>query len=315
MSSARAFRLASRLGSATTLLMFGLMILGSIVRTTGSGLACPDWPLCHGKLIPPFQFNVLIEWFHRLVALLVSLCVLGLAVLTVAHRDLRSRLGGLLALVGGLLAVQILLGALTVWKLLDPGVVGGHLAVALVLFSSMLIYTLVAEREAEADEAPNVAAETVERPRGLVPLFAITAFATWGQAVLGGMVSSHGAALACPEWPTCNGAWFPPLEGLVGLQMLHRYGAYALVALIALTAWRAASVGDPGLRDGSRMALLLTGAQIALGICNVFLRAPVWLSAAHLATATAILGLLVALTLRAAALPAEARTFDPVPAR
>src|SRR5439155_9038716 len=73
MSSARAFARTSRLALVTATLMFGLIVIGSIVRTTGSGLACPDWPLCQGQIVPPFQFNVLIEWFHRLVALLVSL--------------------------------------------------------------------------------------------------------------------------------------------------------------------------------------------------------------------------------------------------
>jgi cytochrome c oxidase assembly protein subunit 15 len=226
----------------------------------------------------------------------------------------------LLALVGGLLVAQILLGALTVWKLLDPTVVGGHLAVALLLFCSILTVTLVAEREAqvlESGDGPDSAAigERLERPGGLLALLAGATMATYAQAVLGGIVSSHGAGLACPDWPTCNGAWFPPLEGLVGLQMIHRYGAYALVGLIGITAWRAGLVGDPALKAGGRMALVLTGAQVTLGICNVLLRTPVWLSAAHLATAAAMLGLLVTLTLRAAAMPVEGRVPDPVLAR
>ena len=144
------FRIASRLALTTVILMFGLIIIGSIVRTTGSGLACPDWPLCQGRLIPPLQFNVLIEWFHRLVALLVSLMLFVTVVWVLAHAPLRARLGGLAGLAIVLLLAQILLGALTVWKLLDPGVVGGHLGVALLLFSTMLTLALAAAQQAES---------------------------------------------------------------------------------------------------------------------------------------------------------------------
>lgn len=266
---APAFRVAARLGLATSALMFALIVIGSVVRTTGSGLACPDWPLCHGRLIPPLQFNIFIEWFHRLIALLVSLLLFATVAWSLARRALRARLGGLALLATGLLLVQVLLGALTVWKLLHPSVVSSHLAVALLLFASMLALTLVARAEA-------------------------------------GLVSTNHAGLACPDWPTCHGAWFPPLEGLVGLQVLHRWGAYLLVAAMIVVAVRARTAPDPALRAGGPLALGLTLAQVAVGVTNVFLAVPVWLSAVHLALATALLATLVTLTFRAALLPARA---------
>jgi len=307
----RAFRISSSLGLATTILAFALIVIGSVVRTTGSGLACPDWPLCQGRLIPPPQFNVMIEWFHRLVALLVSLLVFAIAVLTFARRDLRPRLGGLAMLAVILLATQVLLGALTVWKLLDPSVVSGHLAVAMLLFLTLLAYTMVAQRgaEPEGDAAP-------VRPAGMLPAFAIATGLTYAQALLGGLVSTHHAGLACPDWPTCNGRWLPPLEGLVGLQMAHRFGAYLLTAVMLVAATLARNAPDFGVRAGARLALTLVVAQVVLGICNVYLGTPVWLSAAHLATAVALLGLLAATTFRIAALPARAASSsrDDVPA-
>src|SRR5262245_64396700 len=139
MPAARDFAITARLAFTTAVVMFALIVVGSIVRTTGSGLACPDWPLCHGRLIPPLQFNVLVEWFHRLVALLVSLLLATTVGLVAFHRELRARLGALAGLAVLLLGAQILLGALTVWKLLDPAIVGGHLAVALLLFSCMVL--------------------------------------------------------------------------------------------------------------------------------------------------------------------------------
>ena len=309
MTATAGFRIASRLGLATTVLMFGLMIVGSIVRTTGSGLACPDWPLCQGRLIPPFEFHVLIEWFHRLLALLVSVLLVSTVGWTLIHAPLRARLGGLGLLAVSLLAAQIILGALTVWKLLDPGIVGGHLGVALLLFSTILTLTLVAQAEAEPEE------DLLARPAGLLPLAGLTTLAAFGQCILGGLVAAHHAGLACPDWPTCNGEWFPPLQGLAGLQMLHRFGAYAFTALVIITAICARLAPDAGVRAGAAMALGLTMAQVVLGVTSVYLGTPPWLVAAHLATAITILAMLVTVTFRVALLPATVGGLVPGEAR
>jgi cytochrome c oxidase assembly protein subunit 15 len=291
------FRIASRLALTTVILMFGLIILGSIVRTTGSGLACPDWPLCQGRLIPPFQFNVLIEWFHRLVALLVSVMLFVTVAWVLANGPLRARLGGLAALAIVLLLAQILLGALTVWKLLDPGVVGGHLGVALLLFSTMLTLSLAAAQQAEAGPL-----ELRPRPAGLLPLFALTTLVAYAQCVLGGVVAASHAGLACSDWPTCNGEWFPPLQGLVGLQMAHRWLAYGLTVLLVVVAIRGRLADDPVVARAGTLMLGLTVGQIALGVMNIALGLRVWLSALHLANAAGILALALASTIRIAML-------------
>jgi cytochrome c oxidase assembly protein subunit 15 len=288
-----------RLSVATALLMYVLIVIGSVVRTTGSGLACPDWPLCHGRLIPPLEFHVLIEWFHRLVALLVSAMVFATAGWTLAHGATRARLGGFAVLAVALLLAQVVLGALTVWKLLSPSIVSSHLAVALLLFATLLTISLIAA--SEASPASRFASD--ERPAGVLPLFGVATLLTYAQAVLGGLVSTNHAGLACPDWPTCDGQWFPPMEGLVGLQMMHRYGAYTLVLVMIAVAVRARTVPDGAIRAGGSLALSLTLTQVVLGVCNVLLGTPAWLSAAHLATAAAILAVLVITTWRVARLP------------
>jgi len=301
MSSQSAFRTGARLSLATTALLFGLIVIGSVVRTTGSGLACPDWPLCQGQLIPPFQLNVLIEWFHRLVALLTSVMLFVTVGWMLIHPATRARVGGLAALAVGLLFVQVLLGALTVWKLLSPSVVSSHLAVALLLFVTMLALTLVTRGAAAAGEKRSAA-----RPAGLLATFGITTVLAYGQSLLGGIVSTRHAGLACPDWPACDGRWFPPLSSLEGLQMLHRYGAYTLTAAVMLVAIRSRTALDPVVRSRGALAFGLTLAQVMMGVANVLLGTPPWLSALHLANAAAILATLVTATFRVAGMPAGA---------
>lgn len=285
----------ARLVRATCVAAFGLIVLGGVVRATGSGLACPDWPLCHGRLVPPFQVQVLLEWGHRLVALVVSLAVLSLAGWTFLRRDLRARHGGLVALALALLFTQVLLGALTVWRLLAPSVVTLHLANALLLFATLLA---LAERCAPdaADAAPGGAPTPRRAHAGLL---LVAAIATLAQTLLGGLVSTSHAGLACPDFPLCHGAVVPPMAGLVGLQMAHRFGAYALALLLAYVAVHAAGHADSRIGAVARLAPALVVLQVVLGAFNVLLAVPVWITAAHLATATLLFALLWLSALRA----------------
>ncbi len=302
MSPARAHDIAARLGLATCLALLGLIVIGSVVRTTGSGLACPDWPLCEGRVIPRFEFHVMIEWSHRVVALGVSLLLFSTVAWVLAHRLLRPRLSGIALLAVALLVVQVLLGALTVWKLLHPTVVNTHLAVALLLFSTMITMTIMARRGSAAAEArPSRPA----RAAGLLSMISLATTLTFVQAVLGGTVSSNHAGLACPDWPACGGEWFPSLGTLAALQMTHRYVAYLLIAVLAATFAVARRSEDPVTRATTRGVLVLGFLQAGIGVMNVLLGTPVWVSAAHLGIAAAILGLLVALTCRVAAQPAR----------
>lgn len=299
MASSRAFATVARLAASTAALMFVLIVVGSVVRTTGSGLSCPDWPLCQGRLVPPLQFNVFMEWFHRLIALCVGLLLFATAGTIVRGRETRGALGGLAALAVALYFTQALLGALTVWKLLDPSIVSGHLAVGLLLFGTLLTTALFAAERAW----PRAHAET--RPAGLLPLFAAGAALVYAQAILGGMVSTNHASLACPDWPRCNGEWFPPLVGLVRLQVLHRWVAYALVAVLFAVAGASARSRDVVVRLAGIVVPMLAVAQVALGVVNVLLGIPVWVSALHLGNAALILASMLTATFRLAATPAS----------
>jgi cytochrome c oxidase assembly protein subunit 15 len=284
--SAEAAR-AARLGAAFGALVaacFGLIVLGALVRAHEAGLACPDWPLCFGELIPRLNLEVAFEWTHRVVAGSVSLAFAALAALAL-RRPATRRVAPLLALAAALLATQVLLGALTVWKLLAPWTVTAHLITGNSFAATLLLTALaLRERAAPRRRAP-------VRPAARAAT-AVAAALLALQLLLGGLVASRYAGLACPEWPACMaGVWFPTWQGPVGLHLLHRLNGYALVAALGALAWAARS--DAALRGLARLALGLGLVQIAVGVANVLLHLPVEVTGLHSALAA---GLVLALT-------------------
>jgi cytochrome c oxidase assembly protein subunit 15 len=264
---------------ALVALCFGLIVLGALVRVHGAGLACPDWPLCFGRVLPEMNLEVAFEWTHRVVAGCVALCFVALSACVLRHPALRST-RPLLAVAATLLALQILLGALTVWKLLAPWTVTAHLLIGN-SFAATLLLAALAVRDGGA--AARRAALAPAPRRAVALAAALLAF----QIALGGLVASRYAGLACPEWPACrDGVWFPTWEGPVGLQLLHRANAYALVACLAAAAWAARSA--PALRRATRVALLLGVAQVGVGAANVLLELPVEVTGLHSALAAAL---------------------------
>ncbi|HXF59428.1 MAG TPA: COX15/CtaA family protein, partial [Candidatus Saccharimonadales bacterium] len=114
------------------------------------------------------------------------------------------------------------------------------------------------------------------------------------QAGLGAWVSSSGASMACPDFPTCHGTLFPRMEGLVGIHYAHRLGAYLVFAAVLALSIRSISVPlPPRARWPIRLAGILVSLQIVLGVANVMLHVPLAISAGHLATALALFGTLL----------------------
>jgi len=265
---------------ALALLIFGLISLGGLVRNAGAGLSCPDWPLCYGKVVPPMDMQVFLEWFHRLIAGSVSVLLLSISAIVFAKADLRKRLGTYAASGLALLAAQIVLGGLTVLGLLDPKWVSSHLAVGIAFFGTMVLLAL----EARECTSPRKTKSSLLSTGATVVLTVV-----YLQIILGGVVSSNYAGLACPDFPTCYGQWIPELTGLVKLQFMHRVGA--LVATIGVLSLVVA------LRSKKKTLWLgLTGlllVQLALGIGSVFMKLPLLMSVAHLAVGTALFGTLV----------------------
>ncbi|HEY8155131.1 MAG TPA: COX15/CtaA family protein [Myxococcota bacterium] len=262
-------------------LTWALIVLGALVRAHGAGLACPDWPLCFGQLVPRFDLKVAFEYAHRVTAGGVSLAFAALAALALRREATRRATARLVALAAGLLGLQILLGALTVWHLLASWSVTAHLLTGTSFALALLLIACALRDLAAPQRRPARASRASVRALGLAA--ALLAL----QIALGGLVSSRYAGLACPEWPTCNGGlWFPTFRGTVGLHLLHRSNGYLLLAALAAAAW--ASRLDAGLRGPAFAALALGIAQVAVGIANVVFGLPVEVTGLHSALATAL---------------------------
>lgn len=276
-----------RLIAVTLAMVFVLVVWGGVVRLSGSGLAIPDWPLAEGKLIPRLHLNVLIEYGHRFIAMLVGFLTLAVSALVYRSRAYRKTLGGLTAAALIALALQILLGGRVVLEKLPVDRVVAHLLLAFTFFAILLKMSL---RATDGESAPSAN----PRARRLAHFGRVAAGAVFLQAGLGAWVSSSGAALACPEFPTCKGSWLPPMEGLVGIHYAHRLGAYAVVAIVLGLLTATASLKLPArARWPLRFSGILLAVQVALGIGNVLLRVPLPVSAAHLGTALALFGTLL----------------------
>jgi heme a synthase len=267
-----------------------LVVWGGVVRLSGSGLAIPDWPLAGGKLLPKPHPNVLIEWGHRFLAMLVSFTTLAIAIVVFRSKVHRPRLMGLTIALLITLAFQVFMGARVVLEELPVDRVVAHLLLAFTFFGILITMRYKAGEESEAvGDAP-----TAGRARGLARFAHLAAGFAFLQAGLGAWTSSSGAALACPDFPTCQGMWLPPMHGLVGIHYAHRLGGYLVfLTVMALVLASLSQSLPPRARWALRLSGILVAVQLLLGIGNVLLKVPLPVSAAHLGTALVLFGALL----------------------
>lgn len=266
----------ARLAWAAVVAVFVLMTLGNVVSATGSGLACPDWPLCHGSVIPPLRLDVLIEYSHRLAALAATGLIVATTVVTL--RGTRTPgLRRLAWLVPALLAAQIGLGGITVLLKLPHLISTAHLVNALLILAGLVVLARGLQGAAPA-RAP--AADDRLRRLARVGLIVLLV-----QLALGGYVRHAGAGLACPDFPLCSGDLLPT-QWLASVHWVHRWLGVLLLGLFV-------HVAMTGRTAATRLVAVLAVLQVALGIATVLLQLTPVVRATHAALGYSLWAVLV----------------------
>nr|YP_002049372.1 hypothetical protein PCC_0747 [Paulinella chromatophora]ACB43162.1 hypothetical protein PCC_0747 [Paulinella chromatophora] len=292
----------SRLTAHLVVALAAMVGIGGATRVMEAGLACPDWPLCYGSFLPGHQMNlkVFLEWFHRFDALVISIGLLILLILSIIRRAILPLwLPWVSGLMLTLIILQAGLGALTVLQLLPSGIVTAHLAVALLLVGIIsachqgLIYELSQKRVNSDQFIQNSSVfikSSFQSQKWWPPLAVLTTLVVYSQCLIGGLMATQWAAQRClGKGEVCQWLHF------------HRFGATIATALVVT--FIVASLFTDGWSRRQwpllSFATFLLVLQIGLGHASMqlVLSAP-GLTIAHQITAAILIATLSALTTR-----------------
>jgi cytochrome c oxidase assembly protein subunit 15 len=324
-------RLFRRLALGGVLLTAVVIVLGAYTRLSDSGLGCPDWPGCYGHLAWPDEAAEIAraneafperpveigkawrEMVHRYAAAILGLLIIALAVIALRNRRDPAQPVVLPVFLVALVIFQGILGMWTVTWQLKPLVVMGHLLGGFSTLAVLWWLAIGAKRWETGPAGP---------PPRIVPLSILAIGVLTAQIALGGWTSSNYAALACPDFPTCQGVWWPPMnfgEGFdpwhgigrnfefgilehparTAIHMSHRIGAIVTTLLVGgFALWLALRARGAYAAMAWGVLAVLT-LQVLLGISNIVFHLPLAVAVAHNAVAAVLL--LSLLTLIAAA--------------
>ena len=311
-----------------------LILVGGTVRITDSGLSIPEWPIINGSLLPPFddvgwqtvyatyyerihgidvsqmvttsqqqslmpmgKFKLIfaIEYFHRLMASVVSLIFLCLTVQVFRRRDYRQRLGTRIIIMGILLVMQAVLGGIVVFLDLQADFVAIHLGMAF-LFLSLIVWTMMDLLSWKKEPHQGSGYSKPKWPRNLAWVALLTAYF---QILSGGLVAATKAGYIMNTWPLMAGEWVPSKTLLwakefqplftnlvynpVLVQFMHRWWAWGVVfSVVALIAVSLRAPMTSTCRLALRVVAALLVFQVMLGIMTLVSRVPGVLAITHL---------------------------------
>ncbi|MGQ0658496.1 MAG: COX15/CtaA family protein [Chromatiales bacterium] len=303
----------------TTAFAYGVVVLGAYVRLSDAGLGCPDWPGCYGRLLVPSEESTAAanaahperpfeqpkawkEMIHRYAAGSLGALIALIAAISYRHRHKPGQPLALPLLLVGFVVLQGLLGMWTVTLLLKPLIVVLHLLGGM---TTLLLLWWLTLRSGPARVDGGAAS-------GIAGWAILALVVVYLQIALGGWTSSNYAALACADFPTCHGQWWPGMDikegftlwrGLgvnyefgvletparTAIHVTHRLGAIGTAVVVGWLALKCVTKGNAPLqRAGSVLAFVLI-VQLSLGVANVRLGLPLPLAVAHNAGAALLL--------------------------
>ncbi|MDE2090662.1 MAG: COX15/CtaA family protein [Gammaproteobacteria bacterium] len=305
-----------------------VIVLGAYVRLSQAGLGCPDWPGCYGHISVPDTHRAITtadtryagrplhagrawkEMIHRYFAGSLAVLILILAVIAWWRRRRHTAQPVLLPSLALLTVIfQALLGMWTVTLLLFPPVVMGHLLGGYATFALLVLLVLQAGGYLRSGDAASKMLRWVAALALVVLVF---------QIALGGWTSSNYAGIACPDFPTCQVQWWPPMDfhaafswhGLgpdyqggilsdparIAIHMTHRLGALVTLLMMLATALLCLFKGhNHGIKWLGGLAGALVICQAGIGIGMVHLALPLELTVAHTGVAALLLATIVSL--------------------
>ena len=313
-----------RLVFSTALLTLAVIVMGAYVRLSDAGLSCPDWPGCYGRVVVPTSdpevslanetypdrpvvtHRAWKEMVHRYLAGGLGVAIVCLAVGAYRRRAEPRQPVALPMLLVGLVVFQAALGMWTVTLLLKPVVVTAHLLGGMATLALLLWLWMGASH-------PGESVPIGRRMWGLASVLIVVV-----QLTFGGWTSANYAALACPEFPTCHGSWWPEMvfsdafdpwrelgrtsegdplssQALVAIQVAHRVGALLVVLIVGGFATVSIRGARLHVKYVAVAVLILLLVQVGLGIATVLMARPLEFALAHNATAAVLLSALVLL--------------------
>ncbi len=275
------------------LLIFIQISLGSAVRLTGSGLSCPDWPLCYGLWFPDqdklskitdvnYEFyQIMLEWIHRFNAAIfiapVTLLLFFVGLKAIKKRKIRTILYSIMIV----LAMQGLMGGFTVFDKNSPWSVAAHLGFALGLMFLVIKIFLVSLKLKSIKPLPN-------KNKKIFILY-ITIIIVLATMLMGAIVSKSGSSLACDLWPQCSSDGDSLLQYNKIIHISHRFLAVISAIFIVLVVYNYNQIIKYKIISNIRnILILLTTLQILLGATVIFTELNLFIAMLHQSIAVLI---------------------------